>query len=65
MVLSRYILVICSYAATTIMNVAYGKDTPSSATDPEVREVRQLVDIFRKHMPQCLPGGLNPVAQIP
>ncbi|KAG0695355.1 cytochrome P450 [Suillus ampliporus] len=32
-----------TYSATTIMKVAYGKTTPTSATDPEVIEVGQLV----------------------
>ncbi|KAG2063856.1 cytochrome P450 [Suillus decipiens] len=35
------------YAATTIMKIAYGKTTLTSATDPEIREVRQLVGRFR------------------
>ncbi|KAG1727108.1 cytochrome P450 [Suillus lakei] len=29
------------YTATTMMKVAYGKNTPTSATDPEIRSVRQ------------------------
>jgi len=29
------------------MKVAYGKDTPTSATDPDVQKVRQFVDIAR------------------
>ncbi|KAG2070790.1 cytochrome P450 [Suillus decipiens] len=36
-----------SYAADTIMKITYGKTTPTSATDPEVREVRQLIMRFR------------------
>ncbi|KAG1736243.1 cytochrome P450 [Suillus lakei] len=32
-----------TYAATTIMKVTYGKNTPTSATDPAVVEVRQIV----------------------
>jgi len=30
------------------MKIAYGKDTPTTATDTEVIEVRQLMAIFRK-----------------
>ena len=30
------------------MKIAYGKNTPTAATDPEVIEVRQLMAIFRK-----------------
>jgi len=29
------------------MKVAYGKNTPTSATDPDVKKVRQFVDIAR------------------
>ncbi|KAG1731446.1 hypothetical protein EDD22DRAFT_960572 [Suillus occidentalis] len=36
-----------TYAAATIMKVAYGKNTPTSATDPEIREARQLIRDFR------------------
>ncbi|KAG1732088.1 cytochrome P450 [Suillus occidentalis] len=36
-----------TYAAATIMKVAYGKATPTSATDPEIREARQLIRDFR------------------
>ncbi|KAG0704889.1 cytochrome P450 [Suillus ampliporus] len=32
-----------TYVATTIMKVAYGKTTPTSATDPEVTEASQLI----------------------
>ncbi|KAG1750426.1 cytochrome P450 [Suillus paluster] len=32
-----------TYAATTIMKVAYGKNTPTSATDPEVIEINKLI----------------------
>ncbi|OJA12083.1 hypothetical protein AZE42_02187 [Rhizopogon vesiculosus] len=39
---------VITYAATTIMKVAYEKDTPTLATDPEVREVHQSFDRFRK-----------------
>ncbi|KAG1798769.1 uncharacterized protein BJ212DRAFT_197850 [Suillus subaureus] len=35
------------YAATTIMKVSYGKTTPTSATDPEIGEARQLIKRFR------------------
>ncbi|KAG1888059.1 cytochrome P450 [Suillus subluteus] len=34
---------VTTYAATTIMKVAYGKSTPTSATDPEVVEIKQRV----------------------
>ncbi|KAG1757058.1 cytochrome P450 [Suillus lakei] len=34
---------VMTYAATTIMKVAYGKTTPTSATDPEVVEIHQRV----------------------
>ncbi|KAG2362576.1 hypothetical protein BDR07DRAFT_1357440 [Suillus spraguei] len=36
-----------SYAADTILKITYGKTTPTSATDPEVREIRQLIVRFR------------------
>ncbi|KAG1743394.1 cytochrome P450 [Suillus lakei] len=36
-----------TYAAATIMKVAYGKTTSTSATDPEIREARQLIRRFR------------------
>ncbi|OJA08123.1 hypothetical protein AZE42_08433 [Rhizopogon vesiculosus] len=36
-----------TYAATTIMKVAYGKNTPTAATDPEVIEVRQVMEILQ------------------
>jgi hypothetical protein len=42
-----YLQVLGSYAAATIMKVAYGKNTPTSATDPEIREARQLIRDFR------------------
>ncbi|KAG2034246.1 cytochrome P450 [Suillus americanus] len=38
---------VISYAVTTVLTVAYGKATPTSAADPEVRSVRQLMSIFR------------------
>ncbi|KAG1754216.1 cytochrome P450 [Suillus lakei] len=38
---------VISYAVTTILTVAYGKATPTSAADPEVRAVRQLMTVFR------------------
>ncbi|KAG1736220.1 cytochrome P450 [Suillus lakei] len=34
---------VITYSATTIMKVAYGKNTLTSATDPEVIEMRQIV----------------------
>jgi hypothetical protein len=37
-----YLRVFESFAAATILKVAYGKTTPTSATDPEIREARQL-----------------------
>ncbi|KAG1723925.1 cytochrome P450 [Suillus paluster] len=36
-----------TYAATTITKIAYGKDTPTAATDNEVKESRQFLRIFR------------------
>ncbi|KAG1732084.1 cytochrome P450 [Suillus occidentalis] len=36
-----------TYAASTILKVAYGKTTPTSATDPEIREARELIRRFR------------------
>ncbi|KAG1826745.1 cytochrome P450 [Suillus subaureus] len=36
-----------AYAVTTVLTVAYGKATPTSAADPEVRSVRQLMSVFR------------------
>ncbi|OJA12081.1 hypothetical protein AZE42_02185 [Rhizopogon vesiculosus] len=39
---------VMTYAATTTMKVAYGKDTPTFATDPDVRESLQALDKFRK-----------------
>ncbi|KAG1842974.1 cytochrome P450, partial [Suillus subalutaceus] len=38
---------VATYAVTTIMEIAYGKTTPTSATGPEVREARQLLSRFR------------------
>ncbi|KAG2069375.1 cytochrome P450 [Suillus decipiens] len=38
---------VASYSAATIMKITYGKTTPTSATDPEIREVRQLLMRFR------------------
>ncbi|KAG2067027.1 cytochrome P450 [Suillus decipiens] len=32
-----------TYAAATIMKITYGKTTPTSATDPEIKEIRQLL----------------------
>lgn len=37
-------------AAATSMKIAYGKTTPTSATDPEIREVRELSRRFRPIM---------------
>ncbi|KIK41434.1 hypothetical protein CY34DRAFT_761792 [Suillus luteus UH-Slu-Lm8-n1] len=36
-----------TYAASTILKVAYGKTTPTSATDPEIREARKLTRRLR------------------
>ncbi|KAG0694197.1 cytochrome P450 [Suillus ampliporus] len=41
---------VTTYAATTIMKVACGKTTPTSATDPEVIEVSQLGRMLREIM---------------
>ncbi|KAG2366030.1 cytochrome P450 [Suillus spraguei] len=38
---------IASYSAATVMKIAYGKTTPTSATDPEIKELRQLLRRFR------------------
>ncbi|KAG1890766.1 cytochrome P450 [Suillus subluteus] len=38
---------VAAYAATTIMKVTYGKTTPTSATDPQIVEARQLTKTFR------------------
>ncbi|KAG0704960.1 cytochrome P450 [Suillus ampliporus] len=37
---------VTSYAATTITKITYGRTTPTSATDPDVEEVRQHVRNF-------------------
>ncbi|KAG2033763.1 cytochrome P450 [Suillus americanus] len=42
--LQRHVI---TYAATTIMKIAYGKNTPTSATDPKILEVNQLVKTSR------------------
>ena len=34
-----------SYAATSISKIAYGKNTPTSATDPDVIEVLQQMKV--------------------
>ncbi|KAG0695265.1 cytochrome P450 [Suillus ampliporus] len=34
---------VSTFSATTIMKVAYGKNTPTSATDPEVIETNELI----------------------
>ncbi|KAG1866061.1 cytochrome P450 [Suillus subluteus] len=39
---------VVTYAATIIMKVAYGKNTPTSATDPQVAEVNQLIRMTRR-----------------
>ncbi|KAG0694281.1 cytochrome P450 [Suillus ampliporus] len=36
---------VTTYAATTIMKVAYGTNTPTSATDPDVIEINKLVSM--------------------
>ncbi|KAG1899835.1 cytochrome P450 [Suillus fuscotomentosus] len=36
-----------TYAASTILEIAYGKTSPTSATDPEVREARHIMSRFR------------------
>ncbi|KAG0700485.1 cytochrome P450 [Suillus ampliporus] len=38
---------VTTFTATTIMKVAYGKNTPTFATDPEIVEARQLVGTTR------------------
>ncbi|KAJ8584907.1 cytochrome P450 [Rhizopogon salebrosus TDB-379] len=38
---------VTTYAAATIMKVAYGKNTPTSATDPEVLQIRQIIRVVR------------------
>jgi len=50
-----------AYAATTIMKVAYGKDTPTSATDPDVKEARQGI----KRAAKVLRPGTYLVDSIP
>ncbi|KAJ8580951.1 cytochrome P450 [Rhizopogon salebrosus TDB-379] len=42
------------HAAATIMKVAYGKNTPTVATDPEVVEIRQITETIVK-----VPGSGN------
>ncbi|KAG1875733.1 cytochrome P450 [Suillus subluteus] len=51
-----------SYAATTIMKVAYGKNTPTSATDPEVIDMFQTT---RTVMKILRPGAYYLVDSIP
>ncbi|KAG0702289.1 cytochrome P450 [Suillus ampliporus] len=41
---------VITYAATTIMKVTYGKNTPTSATDPEVIEIGDLMAISGKSL---------------
>lgn len=36
-----------TYAAATSMKIAYGKTTPTNATDPEVKRVTEFADKFR------------------
>ncbi|KIJ67571.1 hypothetical protein HYDPIDRAFT_174012 [Hydnomerulius pinastri MD-312] len=36
-----------SYAASVVLQVAYGKNTPTHATDPDIQEVRESLDRFR------------------
>ncbi|KAG1874405.1 cytochrome P450 [Suillus subluteus] len=36
-----------TYAAATSMRIAYGKTTPTSATDPEVKRIIEFADKFR------------------
>ncbi|KAG2066094.1 cytochrome P450 [Suillus decipiens] len=38
---------VISYTVTTILTVVYGKATPTSAADPEVKAVRELMSVFR------------------
>jgi cytochrome P450 len=42
---------VITYAATTIMQVAYGKNTPTTATDPEVVEMIQTSQMVTKTRP--------------
>ncbi|KAG1875730.1 cytochrome P450, partial [Suillus subluteus] len=42
---------VITYAATTIMKVAYGKKTPTTATDPEVVEMLQTTRMVTKVRP--------------
>ncbi|KAG1746566.1 cytochrome P450 [Suillus paluster] len=37
---------VSTYSATTVMKVAYGKNTPTSATDPEVIEINELFSMI-------------------
>ncbi|KAG2066341.1 cytochrome P450 [Suillus decipiens] len=37
---------VATYSTTTVMKIAYGKTTPTSATDPEVIETRELLKRF-------------------
>ncbi|KAG0705769.1 cytochrome P450 [Suillus ampliporus] len=53
---------VITYAATTIMKVAYGKNTPTSATDPEVIEVGELMVMAGKILH---PGNYYLVDSIP
>ncbi|KAG0695023.1 cytochrome P450 [Suillus ampliporus] len=53
---------VITYGATTIMKVAYGKNTPTSATDPEVIEVGKLMVMAGKIL---RPGNYFLVDSIP
>lgn len=52
---------ILSYAATTIMKIAYGKTTSTSATDPSVVEIRH----FAKTVSAVVRPGAYLVDSIP
>ncbi|KAG1728990.1 cytochrome P450 [Suillus paluster] len=39
---------VMTFAATTIMKLAYGDTTPTSATDPQVIELRQIMELVRR-----------------
>ncbi|KAG1736225.1 cytochrome P450 [Suillus lakei] len=55
---------VITYAATTIMKVAYGKTTPTSATDPEVVEMLQVRQLL-KMVVGTLPPSAYLVDSIP
>ncbi|KAG2115443.1 cytochrome P450 [Suillus clintonianus] len=52
---------VITYAATTIMKITYGKNTPTSASDPEVIEMRKLVGVVS----QVMRPGVYMVESIP